>query len=140
MSIGNLLLQTAPSVITPPQIRALQVATDFLQSQSLFVITKLSVADHLKDQVISIEELAKMTGAHHESLCRLMKFMESFGYFEQVDFNSCSFRNNKHSEILMASHPRTMKDVVLHMRILLIFSILSNKEFKQKKVKNIGHI
>jgi hypothetical protein len=115
MSIGNLLLQTAPSAITPPQFRTLQIATDFLQAQSLYVVTKLSVADYLKDEVRSIEELAKLTGTHSESLCRLMRFMASFGYFEEVDPELCSFRNNKHSEILMASHARTMKDVVLHM-------------------------
>jgi len=115
MFMGHVLMQHLPNLLMPPQFRTIGIATDFLQAQSLYTVAKLDIADHLGTNTMTAEQLSKLSGTHSESLCRLLKFMVSIGYFTQVDHQTCSFKNNRHSNVLMRSDPNTMKDVVIHM-------------------------
>ncbi|KAL0480441.1 O-methyltransferase [Acrasis kona] len=115
MFMGHVLLQHLPNLLIPPQFRTFGIATDFLQAQSLYTVAKLDIADYLGTETKTAEELAKLSNVHPESLCRLLRFMVSVGYFTEVDYTTCSFKNNRHSNVLMKSDPYTMKDVVIHM-------------------------
>jgi DNA-binding IclR family transcriptional regulator len=59
------------------------MALGYLLSRSLHVATELGIADLLKDGPKTIEELASGTGAHTESLYRLLRTLAAQGVFAE---------------------------------------------------------
>lgn len=66
-----------------PQEVILGMALGYLVSRSLHVATELGIADLLKDGPKSIEELARATGAHQQSLYRLLRMLAGHGVFAE---------------------------------------------------------
>ncbi len=65
----------------------LQSINAFRLSQCLYVISRLGIADLLKDGPMPYEELAKKSGAHPVALFRLLRALATFGIFNQLDMN-----------------------------------------------------
>jgi DNA-binding IclR family transcriptional regulator len=59
------------------------MALGYLASRALYVATELGIADLLKDGSRSIEELASATGAHQQSLYRLLRALAGHGVFAE---------------------------------------------------------
>ena len=59
------------------------IALGYLVSRSLHVATDLGIADLLKDGPKSIEDLASATGAHRQSLYRLLRTLAAHGVFAE---------------------------------------------------------
>lgn len=59
------------------------MALGYLLSRSLHVATELGIADLLKDGPKTIEELASSTGAHRDSLYRLLRTLAAQGIFAE---------------------------------------------------------
>jgi hypothetical protein len=72
---------------TPPGPSPVDVVTGialgYLVSRSLHVATELGIADLLKDGPKTIAELASSTGAHRESLYRLLRTLATQGVFAE---------------------------------------------------------
>ena len=96
----------------PPQAVLMQMSMGFIVSQALSVAAKLYIADHLKDEAKTVEQLAELTGAHEPSLYRLMRALESAGIFKKDAKNRYS--NTELGEFLRSDHPESMRDAV-HM-------------------------
>ena len=59
------------------------IALGYLVSRSLHVATELWIADLLKDGPKAVMELASSTGAHRESLYRLLRTLAAQGVFAE---------------------------------------------------------
>ena len=63
-----------------------------LTSNAIYIVAKLRIADHLKDGPKEVEELAKETKTHPDSLYRLLRILSSIGIFTE---NKPSFEYRK---------------------------------------------
>lgn len=70
---------------SPPVEIVMNMALGYLVSRSLHVATELGIADLLKDGPQSVEALAAWTGAHRESLYRLLRTLAANGVFAEDD-------------------------------------------------------
>src|SRR5262245_669360 len=68
-----------------PAQALLQLTSGYWVSQAMYVVAKLGIADLLEDGSKSGEDLAKVTGTHAQSLCRVMRTLASVGVFTEVD-------------------------------------------------------
>lgn len=65
----------------------LQMATGFRTTQALYVVAKLRIADLIVNGPKACDELAQKTGAHPDSLFRVMRALASLGVFTQDSEN-----------------------------------------------------
>jgi hypothetical protein len=80
--------QTAAAAAeVPPPIAMLQLISGFWISRCIYVAAKLGIADLVKDESKTAEELATVTGNHAPSLFRVMRALTSVGVFSQDDKN-----------------------------------------------------
>ena len=63
--------------------RMLQMLNAFLTVQGLHVVAALGIADHLADGSRSVDDLANVTGAHRESLYRLLRMLTGADVFRE---------------------------------------------------------
>jgi hypothetical protein len=66
-----------------PSVAMLQMVRGFWVSRAIYVAADLGLADLLKDEPKSSEELAQATATHAPSLYRLMRALASVGIFAQ---------------------------------------------------------
>ena len=79
----------------------------YMTSQAIAVAAKLGIADLLKEEARTAEELASATKAHAPSLVRLLRMLTSVGVFaEDADGR---FRNTPLSEFLRDDNPRSAR-------------------------------
>jgi O-methyltransferase domain/Dimerisation domain len=95
----------------PPPLALLQMATGFWESQAVYVAAKLGIADLLKEGPRSCDDLAKATGTHLSSLCRLMSTLASLGVFVAEEDNR--FRPTPLGRALQSGVPGSMRAMVL---------------------------
>jgi hypothetical protein len=79
----------------------------FITSQAIAVAAELGVADLLKEEPKTAEELANATKAHAPSLNRLLRMLTSVGLFAE-DANR-RFHQTRLSELLCSDHPRSAR-------------------------------
>ena len=77
-------------------------------TQSLHVVAALGVADHLADGPRTSEELAAVTGAHADSLHRVLRYLVSLGVFAGDD--TTGFRLTPLGELLRSDVPGSARD------------------------------
>ena len=75
-------------------------------SRALYVATKLKIADHLKSESKSVDDLAKLTQSDSESLYRLLHMLAGFQVFDEVAPRV--FANTDLSSLLAKSDPDTL--------------------------------
>ena len=73
--------QQTTSADIPPPVAMLQLIAGFWVSRAIYIVAKLGIADLLKDQPRSSEELAAATGTHAPSLYRVLRALASVGVF-----------------------------------------------------------
>lgn len=74
---------SSPTHQLSPQEGVFNLALAYLASRGLHVATELGIADLLKDGPKSTEELARTTGAHQQSLYRLLRMLAAHGVFAE---------------------------------------------------------
>ena len=88
----------------PPFARIMRLATGYRISRALYVVTKLGIADLLKDGPKLAEELAAATQSNADALFRVMRVLAVFEVFAEV--GPRSFGLTPLSEILRSDPPR----------------------------------
>jgi hypothetical protein len=83
MTASNQMADT-PAGPSPVDV-VMGMALGYLVSRSLPVATELGIADLLKEGPKTVEELASRTGAHRESLYRLLRTLAAQGVFAEDD-------------------------------------------------------
>jgi len=95
----------------PPPVQLFEIATGFMKSQAIYVAAKLGIADFLKDGAKKVEELARITGVHTNSLHRLLRALASIGIFAERDdryFELTPMASALQSEVPMSLRPYVM--------------------------------
>lgn len=80
-------------------------------TQSLYVATKLKIADHLKLSPLTSQELAKKTHCHADALYRMMRCLSSFGIF--CENSDGTFSLNEESQQLVSDNENSLTDYIL---------------------------
>lgn len=98
------------AVQTSAQEVILALALSYLPSRGLHVANELSIADFLRDGPRSIEELARATGVHQQSLYRLLRMLAGFGVFAEE--SPGRFQLTSSSAALITGVPDSLHDAV----------------------------
>lgn len=93
--------------------RMLQMLNTFLTVQGLHVIAALGIADHLADGSRSIDDLADATGAHRESLYRLLRMLTGAEVFREEPDGR--FALTALGETLRSDGPGSVRDWALYV-------------------------
>jgi hypothetical protein len=78
-------------------------------SQSLYVVTEMGVADQLRGEARSIDDLAQSVGAHTEALYRVLRALASIGIFTEI--KSRHFALTPVGQLLRTDIPDSMHDL-----------------------------
>lgn len=104
-----------------PVQQLFQVATGYVISSALHVVTEAGVADHLGAGPKSVAGLAVATRTNEDALYRLMRLLASVGVFAEVAPRT--FALTPPAELLQQAHPRSMRDMMVfiadpfHLRV-----------------------
>lgn len=79
--------QTAPATEIPPPIQMLQIISGFWVARCVYVAAKLGIADLIKEQPKTADELATATGTHGPSLFRVLRALAGVGVITQDSDN-----------------------------------------------------
>ncbi len=79
--------QTAPAKEIPPPIQMLQIISGFWVARCVYVAAKLGIADLIKDEPKTADELATAAGAHGPSLFRVLRALAAVGVITQDNDN-----------------------------------------------------
>ncbi len=71
--------------LLPPEIRVVQLVSNMWKSIAIHTAAELQIAEHLTRGSKSVDELAKATSTHADSLYRLMRALASEGIFREVE-------------------------------------------------------
>ncbi len=101
----------AASVNTSPSARLHDMAMGYRDTQSLYVVAKLGVADLLTDSPKRAEELAKVLGVQPRPLFRVMRTLAGRGVFTQD--RSDRFGLAPLGQPLRTDHPQTVRHALI---------------------------
>jgi hypothetical protein len=101
-------LSSDAAAAPPPAQTVLTLALGYLVSRALHVATEIGVADLLADGALSAEALAARTGAHAQSLRRVLRTLAMHGVFAEDEQGR--FTNTPAAELLRSG---VMRDGVL---------------------------
>jgi len=79
--------QTAPAKEIPPQLQMLQIISGFWVARCVYVLAKLGIADLIKDESKTADELATATSTHGPSLFRVLRALAAVGVITQDSNN-----------------------------------------------------
>lgn len=97
--------------LTPANVAIVELTQGFYVTRAIGVAADLNLAEHLKNEDKSINELAVLSNTHEESLYRLMRMLASQGIF--VEKENKFFANNRLSNTLLDQHD-SMRHMVIH--------------------------
>jgi hypothetical protein len=78
---------TATARQMPPPLQMLQLISGFWIARCIYVLAKLGLADLIKDEPKTADDLAAATGTHGPSLFRVLRALASVGVITQDDRN-----------------------------------------------------
>ena len=88
-----------------------ELATGYILSGALAAAAKLRIADHLESGPKSADTLAKETGAHVQSLHRVLRLLASCGVFKEDELGK--FHLTPAADLMRTKLPHTMHHAVL---------------------------
>jgi hypothetical protein len=104
-------IQGIPAKVTPPPFRLLQIGSAFWQSRTLYVATRLQVAEALGDAPKSTQALADILGLHEDHLYRLLRLLAALGIFHETAPRT--FANSPASHYLREDNPANIRAMIL---------------------------
>lgn len=96
----------------PPPLQIIQMAFGRHVSQAIGAAAKFDFATHLATGPKTADQLAELTGAHAQSIYRLLRALASVGVFTELD--SGAFANTPTSETLRSDIPGSTRAMVLY--------------------------
>jgi hypothetical protein len=97
--------------LLPPEVRVMMMAGGAMQSQALHAAAKLRLPDLVAEGVDSIDDLARATGTHRDSLYRLMRALASVGVFEEDGHGR--FKSTPLAEKICSDRPDSVRLLAL---------------------------
>lgn len=107
--------QNTGAALQPPPAEAVITNLVFgaLTTQAIYVAAKLGIADLVKDNPVSVAELAEKTGMHERSLYRVLRSLAGNGIFQEVEPKV--FAQTYISEALRSDAPNSMRNGAIFM-------------------------
>jgi hypothetical protein len=103
----------APAMQAPPEAQLMQLTSGCLVSPAIYIVTKLGIADLLKDGPKTAAELAEVTETNADALYRVMRATASIGVLEES--GEKVFGNTPMSETLRVDWPKSTRAMTLWM-------------------------
>lgn len=97
----------------PPSARLMQMIFGFMTSQAISVAAKLNLADLLKDEAKTADELAQAAGVQPRPLYRILRALASVGIF--AEDNTGRFRLTPLAEPLRGDAPDSLRDFAIFL-------------------------
>ena len=94
-----------------PADQIMQLATGFMVTSALHAVTKLGIADLLKDGPKSTRDLASANATNEDALYRVLRALSSAGVFSEV--SARTFALTPVSELLRSDREYSLRDHVL---------------------------
>jgi len=101
----------------PPGERAWRHILGFLTSQAVCLAAELALADHLAGSPLGLSDLAAVSGADAAALGRVLRHLESVGFFEQRADGR--YANTPMSDSLRKDAPGSQRDFAVFVRRLM---------------------
>lgn len=95
--------------LIPPHMQLAIMSREYVVSRAIHAIAHLGIADHMTEQPISVQELARLTSTVPELLDRVLNFLTVYGLFVK---NGEDYALTPLSAPLRQDHPYSMKDVL----------------------------
>ena len=83
----------------------------YRKAQLLYIAAKLQIADMLLEGPLNHREISKRTGAHTDTLYRVLKALASFGIFKEN--KDKSFEITSYSRFLTTGHPSKLNKIII---------------------------
>jgi len=80
--VPNAQMRAASGI--PPHVQLIQMGVAIWQARAVYAAAELGIADLLAEGPRNVEEIARKTGTHLRSLCRLMRALASCGIVEEI--------------------------------------------------------
>jgi O-methyltransferase domain len=119
-----------------PSQHLFQVATGYVLSSALHVVTEAGVADQLGAGPKSVADLAAATGTNEDALYRTLRLLASAGIFDEVAPRT--FALMPPAELLQASHPRSLRDMMVFIADPFHFRVYANLDESLKTGRSCG--
>jgi ubiquinone/menaquinone biosynthesis C-methylase UbiE len=98
---------TSTAKETPPPLQMLQIISGFWVARCVYILAKLGIADLIKDEPQTAEQLAGVTGTHGPSLFRVLRALAAVGIISQDDQNR--FGATALSDMLRSDVPGSLR-------------------------------
>jgi hypothetical protein len=109
---GGLPMSDQSSELFPAELGQMShLIYGYMTSQAIAVAAKLGIADLVKEEPRTAEELANATKAHTASLNRLLRMLTSVGVF--AEDGDGRFRQTPLSEFLRDDNPRSVRGMAI---------------------------
>jgi hypothetical protein len=96
-----------PAPGPPPEAAMMQMVMGFWVSRAIYTAAKLGLSDLVNDGPKSVDDLAKSTRSHPQSLYRLMRALASVGVFEEIEPRR--FATTPLGQTLITDRPGTLR-------------------------------
>ncbi|PWT87630.1 MAG: methyltransferase [Acidobacteria bacterium] len=96
-----------------PSELTFQLAIGYMPASCIHAVTRLKIADLLKDGPRPVSELARLTSTSEDILYRILRALSSTGLFAET--TPRTFANTPSSDILREDHPSNVRDLLLWM-------------------------
>src|SRR3989442_133108 len=93
-----------------PMQTLMGTALGFIPATALNCVSRLGIADLLKDGPRPTAELARASGTNADALTRTLRLLASIGIFTEP--SSGRFALNENAELLRSDHPRSLRDMI----------------------------
>lgn len=105
--------RTQPDGSGPAAVQMYELLYSSLASQLVIVAAELGVADHLGDELLVVEELARRTETDAEALYRMLRALASIGVFTEVSHRT--FGLTPLAETLRSDASTSMRDLARYV-------------------------
>ncbi len=92
--------------LSPPFVQILDLGAGMMNTQIIYAVAKLGIADLLKDGPKSIDEIAKETDCNLDAIYRLLRALASVGVFKESAVGV--FETTPSAEMLQKDHPMSV--------------------------------
>lgn len=93
-----------------PHVQLATMSRWYVVSRAIHTVASLGIANHMSELPVSIEQIAKETGAHPPLLGRLLQFLSAYGLFKYHEPDSYSL--TELSKPLRDDDPHSIRDVL----------------------------
>lgn len=97
------------TTINPPHMQLAILSRQYVLSRAIHAMAHLGIADHMSDEPLPVEHLAKLTGTIPDLLGRMLNFLSIYGVFSKQDEG---YALTPLSYPLRSDHPCSIKAVL----------------------------